>query len=136
MAEIAKKHHAELTWFKAMAQIRAAMAQRRVHPSRVIVLVPYAQLMAQARSAWRHGAHADAAQFVPRFETTMNWTRSLRGFAPEGDDVRLDSARDALTAMSLLSRAGLAAHQQVLAQRRSGGTGASSPPPCTQSNCR
>ena len=100
-----------------MAQIRAAMAQRQVHPSRVVVLVPYAQLMAQARSAWRRGASAGSAQFVPRFETTMNWTRSLRGFAPDGDDLRLDSARDALTATSLLSRAGLAAHQQVLGQR-------------------
>ena len=100
-----------------MAQIRAAMAQRQVHPSRVVVLVPYAQLMAQARSAWRRGASAGLAQFVPRFETTMNWTRSLRGFAPDGDDLRLDSARDALTATSLLSRAGLAAHQQVLGQR-------------------
>ena len=100
-----------------MAQIRAAMAQRQVHPSRVVVLVPYAQLMAQARSAWRRGASAGSAQFVPRFETTMNWTRSLRGFSPDGDDLRLDSARDALTATSLLSRAGLAAHQQVLGQR-------------------
>ncbi len=100
-----------------MAQIRAAIIQRRVHPSRVMVLLPYAQLMAQARSAWRRGAGAGQAQFVPRFETTMNWTRSLRGFAPEGDDLRLDSARDALTAESLLSRAGLAAHQQVLGPR-------------------
>ena len=117
MAEIAKKHHAELAWDLAMAQIRAAITQRRLHPSRVVVLVPYAQLMVQARSAWRRGAGSGSAQFVPRFETTMNWTRSLRGFAPDGDDVRLDSARDALTAVSLLSRAGLAAHQQVLGQR-------------------
>ena len=117
MAEIAKKHHAEVAWDEAVARIIETIAQRRVHPSRVVVLVPYAQLMAQARSAWRRGAGAGAAQFVPRFETTMNWTRSLRGFAPEGDDVRLDSAHDALTAASLLSRAGLAAHQQVLGQR-------------------
>lgn len=102
-----------------MARIRAEMDRRQVHPSRTVVLVPYAQLMQQARSAWLRGSgHAQAqAHFVPRFETTMNWTRSLGGFAPSGDDVRLDAARDILTAASLLSRAGLGAHQNVLSER-------------------
>ncbi|MDO8251077.1 MAG: PD-(D/E)XK nuclease family protein [Rhodoferax sp.] len=106
-----------------MSQLRAEIAQRKVHPSRVVVLVPYAQLMQEARSAWLRGLNSSLAQgtgqahFLPRFETTMNWTRSLGGFEPSGDDVRLDAARDVLTAASMLSRTGLAAHQNVLAGR-------------------
>lgn len=102
-----------------MAQIRAEMTRRQVQPSRVVVLVPYAQLMQEARSAWLRGYDGSlaAAHFVPRFETSMNWTRSLSGFEPSGDDVRLDAARDVLTAASLLSRTGLAAHQNVLGGR-------------------
>jgi len=119
MDEIVKKHHADRAWDRVMTQIRAAMARQHVHASRVVVLVPYAQLMQEARSAWLRGL--DNAQtsthFLPRFETTMNWTRSLGGFAPSGDDVRLDAARDVLTAASLLSRAGLTAHQHVLTGR-------------------
>lgn len=102
-----------------MGQIRAEMLRRQLHPSRVVVLVPYAQLMQEARNAWLRGLEGApaAAHFLPRFETTMNWTRSLGGFEPGGDDVQLDPARDVLTAASLLSRAGLAAHQNVLAGR-------------------
>lgn len=106
-----------------MDQLRAEMALRKVHPSRVLVLVPYAQLMQEARSAWLRGLERAPEQthfqahFLPRFETTMNWTRSLGGFEPSGDDVRLDAARDVLTAASMLSRTGLAEHQNVLAGR-------------------
>ena len=94
MNEIAKNHDIDSAWDQVMARIRAEMDSRQVHPSRTVVLVPYAQLMQQARSAWLRGSgHAQAqAHFVPRFETTMNWTRSLGGFAPSGDDVRLDAA--------------------------------------------
>jgi ATP-dependent helicase/nuclease subunit B len=48
----------------------------------------------------------------------MNWTRSLGGFAPEGDDLRMDPARDVLTAASLLARAGMAGPQQNALARR------------------
>ncbi|MEY4882949.1 MAG: hypothetical protein RIS34_803 [Pseudomonadota bacterium] len=115
MDEIAKKHHATLAWDQVTARIRAEMVRRRVHAARTVVLVPYAQLMHEARSAW--GRSADAPGFVPRFETTMNWTRSLGGFEPGRDGIHLDAARDALTAASLLARAGLASHQNVLASR-------------------
>ncbi len=110
-----------------MLKIRREMTQRAVHPARTVVLVPYAQLMPHARAAWVRALHGDPAHigspgaslahFVPRFETTMNWTRSLGGFAPESDDVRMDAARDVLTAASLLSRAGLAGHRAVLGSR-------------------
>lgn len=112
-----------------MAQVAAEMARRQVHPSRTVVLVPYAQLMQEARRAWlrvQAGAQEPVsgaaqiqmpAQFLPRFETTMNWTRSLGGFEAGGDDLRLDAALDVLTADSLLARAGLEAHQRVLGGR-------------------
>lgn len=102
-----------------MRQIRAEMARRQLHPSRVVVLVPYVQLIAQARSAWLRGQdRADASvQFLPRFESSMNWSRSLGGFEASGDDVRQDAARDVLTAASLLARTGMAAHQSVLGSR-------------------
>ncbi len=101
-----------------MDRIRSEMARREVHAAQTVVLVPYAQLMQQARNAWHLGA-VDT-HFVPRFETTQNWTSSFGGFAPALDDLRLDAAIDVLTAGSLLARAGLASqehHKAVLAQR-------------------
>ena len=119
MNEIAKKHHVDQAWVAVMAQVRSRMQAQQVHPSRTVVLLPYAQLMPQARQAWLRSSAGDAQQtgFLPRFETTMNWSRSLGGFAPAADDLRMDAARDLLTATSLLARAGLGAHSGVLAAR-------------------
>ncbi len=104
-----------------MGQVRARMVQRKVDPSRTVVLLPYAQLMQEARKAWLRGSDNSPtpaqAQFLPRFETSMNWTRSLGGFEPSGDDLRQDAARDLLTAASLLSRTGLSAQHRVLGAR-------------------
>ena len=102
-----------------MSQIRAEVLRRQLHPARVVVLLPFAQLIAQARSAWlrRCAAAPSAAHFLPRFETTLSWTRSLAGFAPGRDDLRLDAAHDVLTAASLLARSGLAEQQHALAGR-------------------
>ena len=115
MNDIAKQHHAAVAWDSTIARIRQEMAGRGAHPAQTVVLVPYAQLMPEARSAWSKSC--GGAHFVPRFETTMNWTRSLGGFVASGDDIRLDAAVDALTAASLLGRAGLAEYQAVLAPR-------------------
>ncbi len=102
-----------------MAQLAAVLESRAVHPSQAVVLLPYAQLMQQARHAW--AAHVGQTSFVPRFESTLNWADSLGGaqgvFVPGPDDVRMDMAIDSLTAASLLERAGLARHQDVLASR-------------------
>lgn len=120
MDEIANNHHVDQAWAQLMTRIRAEIAQRGVHPARTVVLVPYAQLMQPARSAWVQSVGPnDAATplFMPRFETTMNWTRSLGGFMPEADDLHLDCARDVLTASSLLSRAGVTGLHDVLASR-------------------
>jgi ATP-dependent helicase/nuclease subunit B len=102
-----------------MAQLAQALQTRQVHPAEAVVLLPYAQLIQQARQAW--AAQAGETFFVPRFETTMNWASSLGGtlgpFTPSGDDLRMDVAVDMLTAASLLGRAGLASQQDALAGR-------------------
>ena len=102
-----------------MGQIQAEVLRRQLHPARVVVLLPFAQLIPQARSAWlrRCAAEQAAAYFLPRFETTLSWTRSLAGFAAGRDDLRLDAAHDVLTAASLLARSGLAEQQHALAGR-------------------
>ena len=83
------------------------------------MLLPYAQLIQQARQAWAE--NAGATFFVPRFETTMNWASGLGGtlgmFTPSGVDLRMDVSVDMLTAASLLGQAGLAAQQDALAGR-------------------
>ncbi|MFZ2293554.1 MAG: PD-(D/E)XK nuclease family protein, partial [Polaromonas sp.] len=100
-----------------MARLNEALNARSVHPAEAVVLLPYAQLIQQARQAW--AAEAGDAFFVPRFETTMNWASSLGGtlglYTPSGDDLRMDVAVDMLTAASLLGRAGLAGQQNALA---------------------
>ncbi|MGC1173171.1 MAG: PD-(D/E)XK nuclease family protein, partial [Polaromonas sp.] len=108
-----------LCWQQAMGQLAAVVRARGVHPAEVVVLLPYAQLIQQARRAW--AAQAGETFFVPRFETTMNWASGLGGtlglHMPSGDDLRMDVAVDMLTAASLLSRAGLGAQQDALAGR-------------------
>ncbi|WP_083336716.1 PD-(D/E)XK nuclease family protein [Polaromonas sp. JS666] len=106
-------------WRQAMAALATAIEARGVHPAECVVLLPYAQLIQQARQAW--AAQAGDTFFVPRFETTMNWAGGLGGtlglFTPSGDDLRMDVAVDMLTAASLLERAGLGSQQDALAGR-------------------
>lgn len=105
----------EFCWQQATARLAALLRERDVHPARAVVLLPYAQLMQQAKAAW--AAAAGDTHFVPRFETTMNWAASLGGWEPGAGDIRLDAACDVLTAASLLARTGLAAQQDLLAPR-------------------
>ncbi|WP_341905425.1 PD-(D/E)XK nuclease family protein [Polaromonas sp. YR568] len=102
-----------------MAQLASALQSRGVHPSQAVVLLPYAQLIQQARQAW--AAHVGETSFLPRFESTLNWADSLGGshgvFVPAPDDLRLDMALDVLTAASLLERSGLASHRDMLTSR-------------------
>lgn len=95
-----------------VAQIAQALQARQVHPAHGVVLVPYAQLMPVARAFWMQ---VYPSGFAPRFETTMNWARSLGSPEPTGTDMAFDAAHDLLTAQDLLERAGLRAHRQVLA---------------------
>jgi ATP-dependent helicase/nuclease subunit B len=108
-----------LCWQQAMARLADLVRTRGVHPSETVVLLPYAQLIQQARRAW--AVQAGETFFVPRFETTMNWASGLGGtlglHVPSGDDLRMDMAVDMLTAASLLGRAGFGAQQDALAGR-------------------
>ena len=112
-------HFAAAGWLDAVAQLADLLHDKNVHPSRAVVLLPYAQLMQEARTAW--AAHAERrgrkSAFVPRFETTMNWAGSTPGMPVAPQDIQMDAAVDVLTAASLLKRAGLAAQQNLLAGR-------------------
>lgn len=88
-------------WVSAMALVRAQVAQYGCHPSRVLVLVPYAQMMDAGRKAW---AKQTPTGFTPRFESTRNWAASLQPFVPGSTDWSGDMARDSLVAASLLDR--------------------------------
>ena len=106
-------------WRQALQRLADLVDLRGIHPSQVVVLLPYAQLIQQARQSW--AARSGGSFFVPRFETTMNWASGLGGtlgmFTPSGIDLRMEVSFDMLTAMSLLGRAGLAAQQDSLAGR-------------------
>ncbi|MCW5654686.1 PD-(D/E)XK nuclease family protein [Hydrogenophaga sp.] len=94
-------HLSERLWQRAIARLRELMAERDVSPGRVVVLVPYAQLMEPGRRAW---ACACPSGFSPRFESSRNWAASLQPFAPGPGDIGLDMARDSLVAAALVDR--------------------------------
>lgn len=95
-----------------MAEAMAVLQQRAAHPARSVVLLPYAQLIPLARQVW---ARLSPAGFAPRCETSLNWSRTLGGFAPGPDDLAFDRGRDLITAQALLERAGLGAQRELLA---------------------
>lgn len=92
---------AALRWAELVRRIEVLAREQRLHPGRLLVLLPYAQLMDSARRAW---ADAHPSGFVPRFETTRNWATSLSPFLPGPTDYSGDMARDTLIAASLLDR--------------------------------
>ena len=91
-------------WHHALAQLAQALAEHNLQPAQAVVLVPYAQLISNARSSWQQGGYSSLA---PRFETTLSWPNNVAGFVPTGDDLSFDLARDLLIASSLLERAGV-----------------------------
>ena len=119
----AAAHPGAAGWRQVMAQLAVLLCEPGVHASRVVVLVPYAQLIQQAKNAWMaHLVHTgQTASFMPRFESTMNWATSLAsaqgGFVASADDLTLDAAIDVLTAADMLERAGLATQQTTLSGR-------------------
>ncbi|QHE86361.1 PD-(D/E)XK nuclease family protein [Hydrogenophaga sp. BPS33] len=88
-------------WAAGIAHIDAAARERALPAGRVVVLVPYAQLMDAGRRAW---AAAHPSGFAPRFESTRNWAASLRPFLPGPGDLSMDMARDSLMAAALIER--------------------------------
>lgn len=97
-----------------VAQMRRHMQACAAHPARVLVLVPFAHLIPITRSMW---ARAAGDGFAPRVETTLTWASSLGQPEPEAHSIRLDPARDSLTALSLLDAAGLSAYRTQLGPR-------------------
>lgn len=113
MDAIAQNHHAPAVWTQWMGHLAGLIDARGVHPTRTVVLLPYAQLMAVAGRAW---AQARPQGFAPRFQTTMNWA-SATPFEPAPHDISFDTGRDLLTARAWLERAGQGAQADLLASR-------------------
>ncbi len=91
-------------WVDRMAAIQQHLLRCGAHAGRCLVLVPYAQLMAQARQAWRDSLGAGGG-FVPRFETTRNWAQQLGPHQPGEMDHSPDPARNRVLAQQLLEQA-------------------------------
>jgi ATP-dependent helicase/nuclease subunit B len=120
-AGFARPAHAAC-WTQAIDRIAAEAKVRGLLASRIVVLLPYFQLLAEARQAWvAHLGRSGEADFLPRFETTLSWAANCGvapgPFIPGVNDLRMDAAIDRLTADSLLRRASLGAHREVLAGR-------------------
>ena len=112
MTVIANNDHVARIWQRAFTRVQALAAARGAHLASTVVLVPYAQLMAEARRQWQR---LYPQGFAPRFETTRNWAQALGGPIPEAGDFTGDAARDGPAARALLEQAGLSAHRETLA---------------------
>ena len=95
-----------------LRRIHAAMQFAQAHPARTVVVLPYAQLIAMATRLW---ATSFPDGFMPRFETTTNWSRALRAPVMLPTDISMDVALDVLTAQALLASAGLGSEPHALA---------------------
>ena len=88
-------------WQPTLSALADLIRREGLSPSRVVVLVPYAQLMDIARRAWATGM---GDGFPPRFESSRNWAAALEPFLPGPTDLGIDMARDSLIAGMLLDR--------------------------------
>ena len=112
----ADDHPAMALWVQAQSgaldRIAADMRHASAHAARTVVVLPYAQLRPLVSRLW---AQRFPDGFVPRFETTMNWSAALQARSVQSTDISFDMALDLLTAQSLLASAGLGAHEDALA---------------------
>ena len=112
---------ADLCWIESIEKIAALIARHSPHPAETVVLLPYIQLIAQARRVWGQFAGQNGrALFLPRFETTQTWGERERSAQPveaSPDDLRMDKALDTLTAERLIARAQLGSQGAPLAMR-------------------
>ena len=113
MTKIDGIHPVEDAWGGVMVSIQGALIERHISPADVVVLLPYAQLMHEARQAWG-GIQNSQTFLVPQFETTLNWSQRLGRFTPGLDDFQLNVAFDWHTARSLIKRAGLEEYENSL----------------------
>ncbi len=112
----AADHPAMALWLRsktgALDRIAAALRDANAHAARTIVVLPYAQLLPLVGRLW---AQRFPDGFVPRFETTMNWSAALQSRKVHSTDISFDMALDLLTAQALLASAGFGAHEASLA---------------------
>lgn len=88
-------------WVPLMDEVHRLAAQHDVSPGRVLVLLPYAQLMTEGRRNW---GLMHPGGFPPRFESSRNLAASLHPFFPGPTDLSMDMARDSLVAASFVER--------------------------------
>jgi len=88
-------------WQPALSALAERIRREGLSPARVVVLVPYAQLMDIGRRAWVTGM---GDGFPPRFESSRNWAATLEPFVPGPTDLGIDMARDSLIAAHLLDQ--------------------------------
>lgn len=95
----AEPDRAELPWRRVAARVRAWAEEQRIELRDVVVLLPFAQILAPARDAF-----AEATVWMPRIETTRT-LRAALGPAPvaEPGALTLEGAVDELTAIRLLA---------------------------------
>lgn len=94
-----------------LVRLAGEIARRGAHAARVVVLLPYAQLLPLVSRLW---ARLYPDGFMPRFETTMNWSAAMGGHDHQPTDITFDTGLDHLTAQALLVQAGLGAQQDAL----------------------
>lgn len=111
-------HFNDRRWLNVVAAMDRLMAERVCHPARCMVLVPYVQLIPQARKAWVERPRSRQAAFVPRIETTQSWAQALwarqGGYLPAAGDFTGDPATDQMAARQWLQEGGLGAYQDEL----------------------
>lgn len=94
-------HPSEQQWQRCLQTVIEVLAARGVGPARAVILVPYAQLMSEARLAW---VRLQPSGFVPQFLTTRQWASSAQAFDPGSMDFSGDLARDAWVAQAWVQR--------------------------------
>ncbi|MEX1165327.1 MAG: PD-(D/E)XK nuclease family protein, partial [Hydrogenophaga sp.] len=95
----AAAHGADLAWALRLLRLSQWLTDKGISPARVVVVVPYAQLMDAGRRAW---AKLFPSGFAPRFESSRNWATNLAPFAPGAMDWSGDLARDSLIAAAFV----------------------------------
>ena len=88
-------------WTPTFSALQAEAAATQTPISRVVVLVPFAQVMWAAKRAWL--AWAGDGQ-MPRFVTTSEWAHLSGGSVTGAGDITMNAGFDQATALSLLER--------------------------------
>jgi ATP-dependent helicase/nuclease subunit B len=108
-------HPTSRQWQRCLQALADDWQARSINPARAVVLVPYAQLMTEARAAW---AKVEPSGFVPQFLTTRQWSSSAQAFEPGSMDFSGDLARDVWVAQAWVQRhAGPAGMESVMTSR-------------------